>query len=367
MQPPPSPSPSAPPIQATGNPIGPFPHAQCGGHMVRLGEQWSADQSHMTSHMTSIQPAAPDTESTTSDVRIIDTGVHSLGYDCLELTNGLPDYTCVACNIYHSTSSLPEVGTFSEKGPAWSTTQSVDAPAYVSIDAVDQNVNESAFRTHGEVLPGAQLSPSSGQGDQQLYQNPLATLNIAADFSDVGEQFATESYGSDSLAQSNLPNGPLFGVNHFSEGLSSTEATTFIQNNHVGLGPGGGMSFQPQYGNTGTHTAEDLLQTASFIQSTTGFPLGDMVQNLGTFYDGSFGMLMWPVVPSTARRTACSWEGCQESFARAADLQRHIESVHYGIKYHCAWFGCSNNGGKGYCRLEKLRTHQRQKHGYALL
>ncbi|KAH6668890.1 hypothetical protein B0J14DRAFT_703717 [Halenospora varia] len=66
-------------------------------------------------------------------------------------------------------------------------------------------------------------------------------------------------------------------------------------------------------------------------------------------------------------RTGCTWYGCNESFARHTDLDRHVQAVHYGIKHHCTWLGCGNNRGKGYCRLEKLRTHRKEKHGYALV
>jgi hypothetical protein len=71
-----------------------------------------------------------------------------------------------------------------------------------------------------------------------------------------------------------------------------------------------------------------------------------------------------PVNP-IQQRTPCPWIGCSESFVRSTDVQRHWDSVHLGIKHHCDWPGCPNNGGKGYCRLEKLRTHQRQKHGFS--
>ncbi|PMD21161.1 hypothetical protein NA56DRAFT_645863 [Hyaloscypha hepaticicola] len=73
-----------------------------------------------------------------------------------------------------------------------------------------------------------------------------------------------------------------------------------------------------------------------------------------------------PFLPSpiSPPRTPCPL--CSESFARPSDLNRHVQSLHLGIKYHCDfWLGCPNNGGKGYCRLEKLRTHQREKHGFA--
>jgi hypothetical protein len=81
--------------------------------------------------------------------------------------------------------------------------------------------------------------------------------------------------------------------------------------------------------------------------------------NMPTFTSAAIN----PIQP----RTPCPWVGCSESFVRSTDVQRHWDAVHLGIKYHCFWVGCPNNGGKGYCRLEKLRTHQRQKHGLALM
>ncbi|KAH8589356.1 hypothetical protein B0O99DRAFT_337396 [Bisporella sp. PMI_857] len=67
-------------------------------------------------------------------------------------------------------------------------------------------------------------------------------------------------------------------------------------------------------------------------------------------------------------RTTCPWPGCLQTFARLTDVDRHIDSVHYGIRHHCTWIEpnglpCRDNNGNGYCRLEKLNAHQRQKHG----
>ncbi len=78
------------------------------------------------------------------------------------------------------------------------------------------------------------------------------------------------------------------------------------------------------------------------------------------------GSSFLPFTPPGPRRTACPWAGCMESFVRQSDLRRHHEAVHLGIKYNCMFPGCANNRGTGYCRLEKLRTHQREKHGIVL-
>ncbi|KAH8819318.1 hypothetical protein F5884DRAFT_743733 [Xylogone sp. PMI_703] len=78
----------------------------------------------------------------------------------------------------------------------------------------------------------------------------------------------------------------------------------------------------------------------------------------------------FPEIPfdavSTSQRTPCSWEGCQETFTRSSDLDRHIQSVHLRIRYHYFWPECPNNKGEGYCRLEKLRAHQKKVHGVIL-
>jgi hypothetical protein len=67
--------------------------------------------------------------------------------------------------------------------------------------------------------------------------------------------------------------------------------------------------------------------------------------------------------PLPIQRTPCPL--CPQTFTRPSDLTRHYTSVHLGIKHHCFYPGCDNNRGNGYCRAEKLRTHQRERHGVA--
>jgi len=80
--------------------------------------------------------------------------------------------------------------------------------------------------------------------------------------------------------------------------------------------------------------------------------------------------LNFPHPPPTrpiSNRHLCPWpSGCTESFTRRSDLERHWQSVHFRIRYHCFIPVCGNNHGKGYCRFEKLRSHQREKHGFHL-
>ncbi|KAN0095284.1 hypothetical protein V8E51_015995 [Hyaloscypha variabilis] len=67
--------------------------------------------------------------------------------------------------------------------------------------------------------------------------------------------------------------------------------------------------------------------------------------------------------PFPIQRTPCPL--CPQTFTRPSDLTRHYTSVHLGIKHHCFYPGCDNNRGNGYCCAEKLRTHQRERHGVA--
>jgi hypothetical protein len=57
-----------------------------------------------------------------------------------------------------------------------------------------------------------------------------------------------------------------------------------------------------------------------------------------------------------------SCPNCRLAFARIADLERHIHTIHLRIRHHCKMPGCGDNAGKGYCRREKLRKHLRTVH-----
>lgn len=69
---------------------------------------------------------------------------------------------------------------------------------------------------------------------------------------------------------------------------------------------------------------------------------------------------------STAKaRYLCNWNGCDQTFSRTADRDRHLRTKHNNArKYHCREPRC-NKGvvyGKGYSRVDKLQEHMRKKH-----
>jgi len=64
-------------------------------------------------------------------------------------------------------------------------------------------------------------------------------------------------------------------------------------------------------------------------------------------------------------RHRCVWFGCNKTFSRAADSNRHFLAKHGDpIKYFCRVAGCNRARGiwKGYCREDKLMEHMRKKH-----
>jgi hypothetical protein len=69
-------------------------------------------------------------------------------------------------------------------------------------------------------------------------------------------------------------------------------------------------------------------------------------------------------------RHPCNWQGCNATFGRKADRERHIATKHRNVRYyHCRVAGCPKTRGsnagrawKGYSRIDKLQEHMRKKH-----
>ncbi|KAI9733984.1 MAG: hypothetical protein M1834_002641 [Cirrosporium novae-zelandiae] len=54
---------------------------------------------------------------------------------------------------------------------------------------------------------------------------------------------------------------------------------------------------------------------------------------------------------------------CNATFARQADLNRHIKKHKEGLReFQCHFPGCAFNGSNGFYRKDKLKDHQRMKH-----
>lgn len=68
--------------------------------------------------------------------------------------------------------------------------------------------------------------------------------------------------------------------------------------------------------------------------------------------------------PESPRTKSHSCPSCSLAFTRLSDLRRHFSNIHVRIRHHCLLTGCGNNGGKGYCRKEKLLKHMKEKHQY---
>jgi hypothetical protein len=61
----------------------------------------------------------------------------------------------------------------------------------------------------------------------------------------------------------------------------------------------------------------------------------------------------------------CDYAGCGKIFARPGDLARH--RLQHGVpQYPCLIHGCNRCHSKGFYRADKLRDHQRKKHGVVI-
>jgi hypothetical protein len=64
------------------------------------------------------------------------------------------------------------------------------------------------------------------------------------------------------------------------------------------------------------------------------------------------------------KQAFCLWNDCHKPFKRRTDLDRHVQSMHLGITFHCTVFGCDNKGGMGFSRADKLKVHEKEVHGF---
>jgi len=71
----------------------------------------------------------------------------------------------------------------------------------------------------------------------------------------------------------------------------------------------------------------------------------------------------FPIRPNN--RYLCMVPGCESSFSRSADLNRHYNSVHFpqNSRIDCPKHRCSRKGENGFPRHDHLKEHLRQYHG----
>lgn len=97
-------------------------------------------------------------------------------------------------------------------------------------------------------------------------------------------------------------------------------------------------------------------------QSTPVFPEGENNGNL----------VIVPFDPTTrgpasgkpaSTQYPCEFEGCDKTFSREKDMERHAQSHRSGPRtYDCPANHCRRTGLKGFWRLDKLKEHLVSKH-----
>jgi hypothetical protein len=69
--------------------------------------------------------------------------------------------------------------------------------------------------------------------------------------------------------------------------------------------------------------------------------------------------------PYNNGRYLCNVPGCESTFTRLGDRNRHVKSKHDKTPHFCLISGCEKSferGGKGYTRQDKLQEHMQKKH-----
>lgn len=108
-------------------------------------------------------------------------------------------------------------------------------------------------------------------------------------------------------------------------------------------------------------TFDDNFTTSFFKHHTfptTDFPFQqNVIQDLNRSLGPQNSIAAAKAAPQ--ERLSCDRPGCNSSFTRQGDLERHVKSKHVKIRsYKCAITGCE----KTFYRLDKLRDHQGRKH-----
>lgn len=231
----------------------------------------------------------------------------------------------------------------------------------------DATVDTSCSSPSSSTLSPEALNPSApgNYGEGNTDQNTNSILENSQIFSFSSDENLVSSTQD---SQSSLPPIPDRDLGDYNENLNEI----FLQTQYSAANGPGDFPNLPQTMNSvgmGIFPAmpagiDHALHNNGDFYNPQGLPTlmtyPAMAFNNGTYPLGFPCQMYRPPRP----RIYCAWPLCMESFARPGDLERHRQSVHLGIKHHCSWPRCHNNHGKGYVRFDKLRAHQREKHGF---
>jgi hypothetical protein len=67
--------------------------------------------------------------------------------------------------------------------------------------------------------------------------------------------------------------------------------------------------------------------------------------------------------PQSQIQYLCLWSNSHETSKRPSDLDRHVQSIHLSLRFHCYEPDCDDNIGKWFARADRLKIHERGVHG----
>lgn len=219
-------------------------------------------------------------------------------------------------------------------------------------------VNDSGrFTNDLDFLPQAVSDPPSQPAPEQQNGNYQSTTNRSL-LSDFGQESPPDQqYGN----YQRIINGPFLGPDRLSQEMSLSEEEFPTSSQETGL----------SWNNFKTSMSIPSARPETIFSSSEFDCLGNFPTSSQESSSSHLTTSASPTTPATTPSSVntspdrLSCPECFKTFGRAGDLKRH-QGMHLPRKYHCRQQGCKRNGGKGFYRRDKLRAHQKKRHGMHL-
>jgi len=232
------------------------------------------------------------------------------------------------------------------------------APIGSSSGTTPDHVDDDALRLYHErasiLQSDGTLDVTSNNGYPQYIDPSYLSGNQLGEWNSQGQHMG--GYGWHSTPENNVSTGVLPSFN------ANSAISRYYQTNHPNLSA---LASNPGPSMTQGFPAvlsPPALSTCDWSGCNTIHLSSSMLAHWTSTHLGPISDLM-KLQPPAQKQAFCLWNDCHKAFNRRPDLDRHVQSVHLGVRSHCTVSGCDNNGGKGFPRLDKLKAHEKKYHG----